>query len=217
MMRGALALGTALALATPVMAKPVAGQPSDDLSVQAMHNFAGCLADTTPRGAEEVLALDPRSPEYEKRINQFSSGHADSRCLGGRIQYSGVLLAGGMAERLLTEKVKADQFPALVAYDSGRAPIEARNIMELMSICVLRAEPAKTYAIFATDPASPDEAHAMQAIAPSLTNCIPAGQKVALNKPGLRASFALAAYRLAQPRPVVSAAAQPMNPSQVNQ
>jgi len=164
-----------------------------------------------------VLALDYRSPEYAKRMHQFSSGHADSRCLGGRIQFNQVLLAGGMAERLLVEKVKPDHFPSLVAYDVARAPIEARNPMEIMSICVVRAEPAKTYAIFATDPTSPDEAHAMQAIAPSLMKCIRAGEKVSLNKPGLRASLALAAYRLTQPAPIVAASARPVTENPGNQ
>lgn len=121
-----------------------------------------------------------------------------------------------MAERLLTEKVPADRFAAAAAYDTAKAPIAARNDMELISICVVRAEPARTYAIFDTDPTSPDEAHAMQAIAPALTNCIKAGQQVALNKPGLRASLALAAYRLTRSPPVVAADAKPMNPSMVN-
>jgi hypothetical protein len=217
MMRAGLSLAAALALATPGVAKPVYGQPSDDLSVQAMHNFAGCIADTTPKGAVEVLALDFRSPEYAKRLHRFSEGHADGRCLGGHIQYNGVLLAGGMAERLLVEKMPANRFATAVAYDPAKAPIVARNAMELISICVLRAEPDKTYAIFGTDPTSADEAHTMQAIAPTLTNCIKAGQQVSLNKPGLRASLALAAYRLTQPEPVASADAKPMNPSVVNQ
>lgn len=63
MMRFALILAAAAALTTPASAKPVYGQSSDDLSVQAMHNFAACIADTTPKGAAELLALDFRSPE----------------------------------------------------------------------------------------------------------------------------------------------------------
>jgi hypothetical protein len=208
-MKPVLALLIGIGAASSVAAKqadaPV--KAPDDLSVQALHNFAACIVDATPKGAEEVLALDYRSPEYAKRINQFSQGHADGRCLAGRISYSQVLLAGGMAERLLIEKVKPDQFASLVAYDAAKAPITARSATEMTAICVVRAEPARTYAIFQT---SAGESHAMQAIGPALMGCVKAGQKMSFNKPGLRASLALAAYRLAQPEPIVSAAAKPI-------
>jgi len=211
-MKPVFALLIGIGAASSVAAKQ-AGAPvkaPEDLSVQALHNFAACIVDATPKGAEEVLALDYRSPEYAKRINQFSQGHADGRCLAGRISYSQVLLAGGMAERLLIEKVKPDQFASLVAYDAAKAPITARSATEMTAICVVRAEPARTYGIFQTEPTSADESHAMQAIGPALMGCVKAGQKMSFNKPGLRASLALAAYRLAQPEPIVSAAAKPI-------
>jgi hypothetical protein len=208
-------VGAATSLAAKQPEAPAAAP--DDLSVQALHNFASCIADTTPKGAMEVLALDYRSPEYAKRMNQFVSGHADGRCLAGRMSSGTVLLAGGMAERLLIEKVRPDQFASLVAYDAAKAPITARNATEMTAICVVRAEPARTYAIFRTEPTSADETHAMQAIAPTLMNCVKAGQKMSFNKPGLRASLALAAYRLTQPEPVVAADAKPMSASLVSQ
>lgn len=209
-MRALLSLACAVWLTIPAIAKPVYGQPSDDLSVEAIHNFAGCIADTTPRGAEQMLALDYRSSAYTKKMDQLTQGHADSRCASAsRIQFNGVLLAGGMAERLLIEKVKPDQFASLVAYDAAKAPIQARSAIEMTAICVVRAEPARSFAIFQTEPTSADESHAMQAIAPSLMNCVKAGQKMTLNKPGLRAMLALASYRLMQPAPIVAAAAKP--------
>lgn len=208
-------IGAATSVAAKQPDAPVAAP--DDLSVQALHNFAACIADTTPKGAAEVLAIDYRSPEYAKRIHQFVSGHADGRCLAGRMSSSQVLIAGGMAERLLIERVRADQFASLVAYDAAKPPIAARSATEMTAICVIRAEPAHTYAIFQTDPTSADEGHAMQAIGPALMGCVKAGQKMSFNKPGLRASLALAAYRLTQPEPVVAADAKPMNPSLVNQ
>jgi hypothetical protein len=198
MIRPAFALVCALALAAPGAAREELSPTPDDLSVQAIHNFAGCIADTTPRGAEAVLAMDYRAPAYAKQLHSLAAGHADGRCATvGRLQYSNVLVAGGMAERLLVEKVKPEGFAHLAAYDPTRPAIVARSAMEMTSICVVRAEPAKVYNIFRTDPTSADESRAMQAIAPSLMNCIKAGQKVTLNKPGLRASLALAAYRLA--------------------
>jgi hypothetical protein len=188
----------------------------DDLAVQAMHNFASCVADTTPRGAEHVLALDYRSPEYAKTMNRLSSGHADSRCLAGRMKFDTRLLAGGMAERLLVEKLDAARFAQAVAYDAAKPPIEARNPSEVTAICVIRAEPAKAWAILQSEPTSKNELSAMQAISPAVVGCVPQGAKLALNKPGLRAMLALAAYRLTQPAPVVAADGKPVYQQPMN-
>ena len=214
----AFGLAISLMLATSAGAKVPLPDMPDDLSVQAVHNFAACVADTTPRGAEHLLAIDYRTKEYHEAMNRLMHGHSDSRCINASaLRSNQILLAGGMAERLLTEKVKPERFAAAVAYDAGKAPIAARSMPEMTAICVVRAEPAHTYAIFQTDPTSAQEARAMQAIAPALMNCVKAGQKMSFNKPGLRASLALAAYRLIQPAPVVAADAKPMNPSLVNQ
>ena len=218
MMRTALIFACAIALAAPAVAKEQLSHSPDDLSVQAIHNFAACIVDTTPRGAEDVLALDYRSPAYAKQMNRLTQGHADSRCVSAsRMRFSDVLLAGGMAERLLEEKVNPDRFASLVAYDATKAPIEARSPTELTAICVIRAEPAKTFAIFKTDPTTADESRAMQAIGATLLNCVKAGQKMSFNKPGLRAMFALAAYRLSQPAPTVAASARPVTENPGNQ
>ena len=220
-MRTTLAFVAALALAASGTAKPIYGQPSDDLSVEAVHNFAACLADTTPKGAQQLLAMDYRGEAYKKALRRFAQGHDDGRCMNASVLRSNdVLIAGGIAERLLIESVKSEKFPTLVAYDATKAPIQARGPMEATAICVVRAEPVSTFAIFQTEPTSTSEAHAMQTIAPALMNCVQAGQKVTLNKPGLRALLALAAYRLTQPEPALSVApadAKPLNPSVVNQ
>jgi hypothetical protein len=218
MMRAALTLVCVLALAAPAFARePLPGTP-DDLSVQAVHNFATCIVDTTPKGAIDLLALDYRTPDYKKRMNRLASGHADGRCMTASVMRSNdMLIAGGMAERLLVEKVNPARFPSLVSYDAGAAPIEARSPAELTAICVVRAEPARTWAIFKTDPTTADESHAMQAIGATLLNCVKAGQKMSFNKPGLRAMLALAAYRLTQPAPIAAASARPVTENPGNQ
>jgi len=209
MMRATLALVCAAALAAPALAKPIAGQ-TDDLSIQSMHNFSVCVADETQRGAEELLALDYRSPEYAKKINRLAHG-TSSRCApGSAYRFNGMLFAGGLAERLLIEKRDRTRFSHEVAYDAAKPPVEARNPTELTAICVIRAEPAKTWALFQTEPTSREELIALQAISPALVGCVPQGTKMAMNKPGLRAMLALAAYRLAQPEPIASAAAKPI-------
>jgi hypothetical protein len=164
-----LSLGFATALASPALAKEQLSATPDALSVQAIHNYAGCVANTTPRGAAEALELDFSSPAYGKKISQLSKGHSDSRCMSAsRLQYNQVLFAGGMAERLLVDKVQPARFPTMVAYDPASAPIKARSAQEVIGMCMVRAEPAKSWAVFATAPTSHEEASAMQALAPTL-------------------------------------------------
>ena len=97
-------LAVSLALATSASAKaPLSGAP-DDLSVQAVHNFGGCVADTTPKGAEHLLAIDYRTKEYHEALNRLMQGHSDGRCISASsLRSNQILLAGGMAERLLIE------------------------------------------------------------------------------------------------------------------
>ena len=199
----------ALVLTVPAAAKPIAGQPSDDLSIQAMHNYAACVADHTREGAIELLALDYRSPEYVKKVNRLAHGTSGYCAPGQAYRFSAVLFAGGLAERLMVEKLDAARLANLAAYDAAKAPIEARNPTELTAICVVRAEPAKTWAIFQSEPTSRGELDALQAIGPTLMGCVPSGTKMAFNKQGVRAMLALAAYRLSQLQAVATADGNP--------
>jgi len=190
----AFCLAVSVVLAASADARGALSGTPDDLSVQAVHNFAACVADTTPKGAVNLLALDYRTKDYHEALNRLMQGHSDGRCISASVLRSDqILLAGGMAERLVIEKIRPDSFASAVAYDAKKAPIAARSPAEMTAICVVRAEPTHTYAIFRSDPTSAEESHAMQAIAPALMNCIKAGQKMSFNKPGLRASLALAA------------------------
>ena len=195
-----LAFGFAAALASPALAREKLSPTPDDLSVQAIHNYAACIVETTSRGAEEALSLDYASEAYRKKLDRIAKGHADSRCMtGGQFRSSGVLLAGGMAERLVLEKLSAATFATRVAYDAGKPPAQAHDAMEMTAMCVVRAAPDKTWTIFTTAPTSREELGAMQAIGSTLAGCVPAGQKMAFNRPGVRAVLALAAYHLTQP------------------
>lgn len=176
----------------------LSGDP-DDIAVQAVHNYGGCIAETTPKGAEELLALDPASPSYKSKLSALGHGHADSRCLFGRMRSNSMLLAGGMAEKLLVMHTDGARFVASVTAEAAAPPFNAHNLSEAVATCVVRADPKNSWALFGTEPATPDEANALKALAPSLPGCVRAGQKLALNRPGLRAMVALAAYHMTQP------------------
>jgi len=63
-------------------------------------------------------------------------------------------------------------------------------------MCVARAKPADVFALFATTPASDAELAALKPTGDILPGCIPAGQTIKLNRPAVRAIYALGAYRL---------------------
>lgn len=193
MMRAALSLAAALCLSAPVMAEPVAGRSPEDLAVQAMHFYAACIVNRTPQGAREALALDSASPEYHKKLQRLAEGHKD-QCVGGNnMRFNDVLLAGSLAERLLQ---LYDAPPRFVPMIASSKPIVAHDAMEMMAICVTRTVPDKVWALFATDPTSEAEIAALNTMSPTIVGCIKSGQKIALNKPGLRAALAISAYRL---------------------
>jgi hypothetical protein len=193
MMRLALSLAVALSLSAPVVAEPVAGHSPEDLAVQAMHFYAACIVNQTPQGAREALALDSNSPEYHKKLVRLADGHKD-KCVGGNnMRFNDVLLAGALAERLVQ---LYDAPPRFVPMIASSKPIEAHNDMEVMAVCVTRAAPDKVWTLFATDPTSQAEIAALNAMSPTIVGCIKSGQKIALNKPGLRAVLAISAYRL---------------------
>jgi hypothetical protein len=190
----------ALAVSPLDAAKPKLSANPEDLAVQAVHNYAACIADTTPKGAEELLALDYGSSAYHKKLQALGKGHADGRCMAGNmIRSSQALLAGGMAERLLVKHSDRARFTAAVAADGDKPLVGAHDPLEDAAVCVIRADPAGSWAVLATDPTSDAELAALKAVSPSLPKCVPTGRKVVLNRPGLRAVLALAAYHMTQP------------------
>jgi hypothetical protein len=195
MMRALFSLACALSLAVPAAAAPVAGKTPEDLAVQVMHFYAACVIEHTPQGAKDLLALDSHSSEYRTKMMRLAQGHP--MCVGdNRLKFNGVLLQGALAERLLQLYDAPPRFASSVAFNASARPIEAQDEMEVMAACIVRADPDKVWMLFASDPTSDAEGTALQALSPTLMSCVRAGQKVAINRPGLRAVLAVSAYRL---------------------
>jgi len=189
----ALTLAIAVSFAHPALA---AGKPSDDLSIQAMHNFAACVVDRTRHGAVSVLAMDFRSSEYKTAMKKIARGHDMCTRPGTQIGFGGILLAGGMAERLMATEGELVGLPAAAAALTDANPIEARSASEAVALCVVKAAPDKVTGLLNTQVTTSAEGQAVSALGQQLIGCVPAGQKFELNRPGLRAILALAAYRL---------------------
>jgi hypothetical protein len=198
---------TILLLAAAISSGPAAlamARPrAPDFATAAMHNFAICVADRGPKEAAEVLAIDYRSREYNQKLNRLARDR--NRCLfAGRLKFNGILFAGGLAERLAERGRAPGDLANLLRYDPSLPPVAARDETETMALCTVREAPGAVAALLATAPATAAEEAAMREIGPTVGSCLAAGQKMRLNRPGLRSLLALAAYRVLRSRGVAA-------------
>jgi len=178
-------------------AAAAASDTPDRIAIQAVHNYGACVADRSPDGARELLAMDFHSRDYDKKLRRSMKGHAECFPFNGRLASSRLLFAGAMAEALLKSEVRSATLPQQLAYDPARAIIAARSPSEAMALCTVLQAPEATARIFATEPATPEEITAMKPLGSVLPECLKKDMKVELNKPALRSLLALAAYRIA--------------------
>ena len=192
-----------LLLSLMLAAAPIGGAKSDDLSVQAMHNFGACVVRTTPAGAEEVLAMDFRTEAYQKKLRRLAKGHG--RCTRSRteLKFNGVLFAGAMAEALVEERKGG-----VIAASQPASPLAARSPLENMALCTVVTSPAEVSKLLATDVTTAEEHTAIEALSPTLNACLSGADKAEINKVGLRSVLALAAWRIASSSPNSSEGAE---------
>jgi hypothetical protein len=112
------------------------------------------------------------------------------------MRFNADLFAGGLAEGLLQARFRPGDLATHVAPDATRPPVPSRDEAELMNLCVVRAAPAEVAALLRTEPSSAPETVAFRAIVPHLAPCLRGGASVNVDRLMLRASLALAAYRL---------------------
>lgn len=182
-----------------------ASTPADRL---ALLQFSRCVASRQRSQASALILSDYTTNAYRNALRRLTV--PQHGCLpggSGRLRFGGVLFAGDLAETLLPEVSPRGSLAAQVALNPVAAPFHAHDQGEVMSVCVVRAAPADTEALLATEQGSPQELTALQAIAPRIGPCLAAGAAMRLNRPGVRAMLALAAYRLARHNAAAPAAA----------
>jgi hypothetical protein len=177
-------------------ASSVHANTPEDIAVQALHNFGACIVERNPRAARELMDMDYRSPEYQKRLRDYARGHDYCIPFNGRLASSELLLAGSVAEALLKTDVKAAELPQDLAFDPAREAIPARSESEAMALCTVLKAPEVTANIFKTEPATDAEIAAMKPLGGVLGECLKKDTKMTLNKPALRSLLALAAWRV---------------------
>ena len=191
-----LAAAFALGIAPAAARRPLNDPDRNTLeAVRALHDFGQCaVRDHWGRvQLPQILAMDYRSDAARDALRGFVRER--SQCVAPEHALSSNLLlfAGALAEAMLP---RDRPLAELVAYDPARPALQARDEIEVMSLCAVRAGPAEAVALFATVPGSNGERAALRAIAPRLGQCLRSGQDVRVNGLEVRALLALAAWRL---------------------
>lgn len=189
-------------------------EPSSAADIRGLHDYAQCVAAAQPRRARALLAMDHRGREYQEGARRLYGPEPGCwrRLSDGperrvsQVRFNARMFAARMAERFLRADLAGADLAARVALDPARPAIPARSEEELMSLCTVRAAPAQVAAIFASEPASREEAAAVNALVPHIGQCLTAGATGEFNHAAIRSMLALAAYRLVQHN---SAAAPP--------
>jgi hypothetical protein len=182
-----------------------ASSPEDRLTLL---EFSRCVASRQRSQAGALILSDFTTSAYRDSLRRLTSPQHGCLPNGrGRLRFGGVLFAGDLAETLLPDVSPRGSLAAHVALNPGAAPLQAHSQGEVMSVCVVRAAPADTEALLATEQGSPQELAALQAIAPRIGPCLASGAAMRLNRPGVRAMLALAAYRLVRHNAAAPAAA----------
>ena len=195
--------GVAAAAEAPrAAAEPDRNSPE---SIRALHLYAECVARdhwSRPR-LRAILAQDFREQSTRDALRDFVGEH--NRCVAPwhSLSAASLLFVGALAEELLA---RTRDLPRLVAYDPAHPAVEARNEAEMMSLCVVRTDPAAVAALLATAPASAEERAALGAITPRLGQCLRRGAHTRVNALEVRALVAFAAWRLAEANSGTSAA-----------
>jgi hypothetical protein len=160
-----------------------------------LSEFAKCAALRKPLQARALLDMDSRAPDYQRALIHLTQISGDCG-LAVNMRFNADLFAGGLAEGLLQARFQPGDLATHVALDATRPPIPSRDEAELMNLCVVRAAPGEVAALLRTEPSSTAETVAFRSIVPHLAPCLRGGVSVNVDRLMLRASLALAAYRL---------------------
>lgn len=198
MARRFLAAATAFATIALAAAPAQAQRADDRTALETLADYSSCAAGMTPQGAAALLEIDPGSDDFGPAQRRFATGH--ERCVprGGRIAFNGLLFSGFLAEALFKARLTAQSLADAAAATPVDAPADAPagTVVEGIGRCMARRQPAALAQLFQTRPGSVDETAALQLTGADLPACVPPGVTMTLNKPAVRAMYALGAYGL---------------------
>jgi hypothetical protein len=189
-----------------VVIVPVAAQasgaagPADSYDAEDVRNlveFSRCIARRRPADAAELLSMDYRQDAYDRTARAIAS-RSTTCAPRGRLRFSRLLFAGGLAEELLATRLRASGLAGRPPASEPVAPPQDGDVTEAIGHCLVRTHPASVAALLATAPASVEENNVVRDLTPHVAGCIAAEQIARISQPSLRAIAAIAAYRLVQ-------------------
>ena len=188
-----LAAAAASAQAAPPLA--VAIQPSVDTAKerQVLRNLSACLAERRPGWARQTLAEPYLSGEQARHASEALRG--TDTCVSGEemevtFRTSGVV--GSLAEHFLKADLdRADSRRLAQALNT----LEPLNASEDFGLCIAAGDPETARALAMSEPGSDTETGAVRQLAPQVSRCMGAGEKLTVDVQSLRALVSTALYR----------------------
>lgn len=178
-------------------------------SVRAMHHAGACVVQYEVE-ASRVLGMPPGSEAERALFRLLSDSTSTSRCIGGPVSFltfQPQLLRGAIAEAVLEAGDGGAIYDGHVRWvapftgltegdiaalgEQGRGSLRALDFAQ----CVHAAAREAVAALLETVPTSRRELRAFERLTPYLGPCLPAGARMTVVRPQLRAFLAEAAYR----------------------
>jgi hypothetical protein len=121
----------------------------------------------------------------------------EGACLGDDVssfRSDALVIVGAMAEWFVLNRY-ADVGVGRVAQLPPAEPGESTTVHELISTCIARSQPAASFALVQTQPATAEEGSALARLIPHFAPCLPKGQNK-FSRSALRAIVAAGLYRI---------------------
>jgi len=189
---------------------------ASDKAVAVGRDMARCLVAEHPAQVKAALAL---GDSVMFRLAMIKLRDALGNCMTGssldtgafaNMQLSPHALAGLLAEAVFSR----ESVPALVPakYDPNSRKLDwiagsASSLVQLrLGECLSKTQPQGVIALVTSDPSSPNEATAFQALTPYIPGCLDKNVTLTATKSSLRLALAFALYRRSIELPAAGAA-----------
>jgi hypothetical protein len=205
-----------------------ATQPPARASRADVLRAAACVAGRDAEAADALLATAPFSGDERERATRLI--RSAQRCLrsDNPVATSAMTFRGAIAETLY--ETRFPQSAAARSPAAGAAPFfQAANVSGQenaalitshfqVAQCAAPAQPDLVRALLATDPGTPGERTALEALYPAFGACVPAGTQLSLDPGAIRGMLAEGLYRwsVVQRDGPTSAWAAPATPAPAN-
>lgn len=174
-------------------AEAAGGYVAED--VRKLVELSRCIAGRRPADAQELLTMDYREAAYD-RMAKWVTGRSMACVPRGKLRFSRLLFAGGLAEEMLARP--GGGLPAEPSTGGPGDEPRDGDITERIGSCLVRTQPTAVAKLLATAPASAEEGRVVRDLTPYIAGCVAPGKTARISQPSLRAIAALTAYRLVQ-------------------